>query len=73
MGKKIISSNLIYTYFKILCLGLGIISLSACSVHKSSFDCPNGKGMGCGSMTDVHKAIKGNSFESEVELLNQNK
>ena len=52
---------------KILSLLLGLIGLSACSVHKASFDCPNGKGMGCGSMTDVYKAIKDKSFAEEVE------
>ncbi len=58
---------------KLLCLGMGLMTLSACAVHKASFDCPNGKGMGCGSMIDVHNAIKDKSFESEVETRNKTK
>lgn len=55
------------SWLKILLLSMGLITLSACAVHKSSFDCPNGKGMGCGSMIDVHKAITDNSFISQTQ------
>ena len=58
---------------KLLCLGMGLMTLSACAVHKASFDCPNGKGMGCGSMIDVHNAIKDKSFAREVETRNKTK
>ncbi len=58
-------------WFKILCLGLGLISLNGCSVHKASFDCPNGKGMGCGSMISVHEAIKDNNFPRESDNLSK--
>ena len=58
-------------WFRMICLGLGLISLSGCSVHKASFDCPNGKGMGCGSMLSVHEAIKDNNFPRESDNLGQ--
>lgn len=58
-------------WFRILCLGLGLMSLSGCSVHKASFDCPNGKGMGCGSMLSVHEAIKDNNFPRESDNLSK--
>lgn len=56
-----------FNWLKIFFLSIGLMHLSACAVHKSSFDCPNGKGMGCGSMIDVHKAIKDNSFMSQTQ------
>lgn len=58
-------------WFRILYLGLGLMSLSGCSVHKASFDCPNGKGMGCGSMLSVHEAIKDNNFPRESDNLSK--
>jgi type IV conjugative transfer system lipoprotein TraV len=67
MEKQLIENNKNYRSLKILFLSIGLMSLSGCAVHKASFDCPNGKGMGCGSMTDVHKAIKDNSFKAQVE------
>jgi type IV conjugative transfer system lipoprotein TraV len=73
MIKQKIQGKNIRNLLKLLCLGMGLMTLSACAVHKASFDCPNGKGMGCGSMIDVHKAIKDNSFESKVESRNSTK
>lgn len=73
MIKQITANKNVYSWFKIMCLCLALINLSACAVHKASFDCHDGKGMGCGSMIDVHKAIKNNSFESEVEARNKPK
>ena len=71
--KLLISGPTIKEALRICGLSLGLLGLSACSVHKASFDCPNGKGMGCGSMIEVHKSIKDNSFASEVEERNQSK
>lgn len=52
---------------KLLCLNLVLIGLGACSVHKASFDCSGGHGMGCGSMIDVHESIKANSFTKTTD------
>ncbi len=60
--------------FQISLVSLGLIFLNGCAVHKASFDCPNSKGMGCGSMIKVHKAIKDNSFPKESdETINKKK
>ena len=67
METQLEESNKKYRSLKILCLSVALMSLSACAVHKASFDCPNGKGMGWGSMTDVHKSIKDKSFKDQVE------
>ena len=76
MKNKIISGQVNSTnsgYLKTIYLSFALIGLAACSIHKSSFDCTGGKGMGCGSMIEVHKAIKNNSFDSKVESLNKSK
>ena len=73
MIKQKIKGKNICGLLKLVYLGVGQMALSACAVHKASFDCPNGKGMGCGSMIEVHKAIKDNSFESKVESRNSTK
>lgn len=65
MKKQLIKSIGLSSLFKLLFLSFALINLGACAVHKSSFDCSNGKGMGCGSMIDVHKSIKNNSFEQQ--------
>lgn len=70
MGKQLIKILKSYSALKTIFLSIAIISLSGCAVHKASFDCSNGKGMGCGSMTDVHKAIKNNNFKPQVETQN---
>ncbi len=60
--------------FQISLVSLGLIVLNGCAVHKASFDCPNSKGMGCGSMIKVHEAIKDNSFPKESdEVANKKK
>jgi type IV conjugative transfer system lipoprotein TraV len=60
--------------FQISLVSLGLIFLNGCAVHKASFDCPNSKGMGCGSMIKVHEAIKDNSFPKESdETINKKK
>lgn len=68
-NKKILSSKILIRWLKLFCLSMGLITLNGCAVHKASFDCPNGKGMGCGSMIDVHESIKDNSFSREREPL----
>jgi type IV conjugative transfer system lipoprotein TraV len=40
--------------------------LNGCSVHKANFDCPNNKGMGCKSMTDVYDSIHNKSFGNGI-------
>lgn len=70
MAQQLIKTLKSYNVLKILSLSIGIMSLSACAVHKASFDCSNGKGMGCGSMTDVHKAIKNNNFKNQEDTQN---
>lgn len=67
MISEIIKKQYVFNYLKVLSFSLGVVVLTGCAVHKSSFDCSNGKGMGCGSMTDVHKAIKDKSFAREVD------
>ncbi len=71
-NKRTLIKKIIISSMKLLCLNLALMSLGACSVHKASFDCPNGKGMGCGSMIDVHESIKDNSFSRERESLKNN-
>lgn len=44
-----------------------LFGLSGCGVHKASFDCAGSKGMGCGSMLGVHKAIKNDEFPKESD------
>ena len=70
IAQQTIKNNKVRSWLSIICLGWGLVILSGCAVHKASFDCPDGKGMGCGSMIDVHQAIKNNSFESRVEERN---
>jgi type IV conjugative transfer system lipoprotein TraV len=59
--------------FQISLVSLGLIVLNGCAVHKASFDCPNSKGMGCGSMIKVHEAIKDNSFPRESDEITNKK
>lgn len=53
--------------FELLSLSILAFSLSGCGVHKASFDCSGSKGMGCGSMIGVHKAIKNDEFPKESD------
>lgn len=62
---RILRSNMFSVGLRILCLSLGMFTLSGCNVHKASFDCSNGQGMGCGSMIGVHESIKDNSFQKD--------
>ena len=62
MRKQLIRNTGLSSLLKICLLSAIVMSLGACAVHKASFDCANGKGMGCGSMIDVHKSIKDKSF-----------
>jgi type IV conjugative transfer system lipoprotein TraV len=62
MKKQLIKNMGFYSLLKLFLVSLSILTVNGCAVHKASFDCPNGKGMGCGSMIDVHKSIKDNSF-----------
>ena len=62
---RISRGNMFSVGLRILCLSLGAFILSGCNVHKASFDCSNGQGMGCGSMIGVHKSIKDNSFQKD--------
>lgn len=71
IGNKLdLRSNLrVFTGISIL-----LFSITGCGIHKASFDCSGSKGMGCGSMIGVHKAIKNKEFpkESENDQLSQN-
>lgn len=51
--------------FELISLSILLIGLNGCGVHKASFDCSGSKGMGCGSMIGVHKAIKNDEFPKE--------
>lgn len=62
MKKQLIKNMGFYSLMKLFLLSVSILAVNGCAVHKASFDCPNGKGMGCGSMIDVHKSIKDKSF-----------
>jgi type IV conjugative transfer system lipoprotein TraV len=42
---------------KLAVLAMSFSLVTACGVHKGSFDCPNNKGMGCKGMIDVYQKI----------------
>lgn len=52
---------------KIFSFFVTLLVLSNCGVHKASFDCSGSKGMGCGSMIGVHKAIKNDEFPKDSD------
>lgn len=56
--------------FRVVLLCISMMVLNACAVHKASFDCPNSKGMGCGSMIGVYDAIKSDNFPKGEENFN---
>jgi len=66
MREQLIMNIGFNSLLKICLFSVSIMSLGACAVHKASFDCANGQGMGCGSMIDVHKSIQDKSFEQVV-------
>lgn len=66
MRNQLIKKQSFGSLLRLFLLSIMMINMGACAVHKASFDCADGKGMGCGSMIDVHKAIKDNSF-NQVE------
>lgn len=67
MKNKLFKVRTYYMTLKIFSLIFLLMTISGCAVHKASFDCSNGKGMGCGSMLDVHKAIKDNTFRERTD------
>jgi type IV conjugative transfer system lipoprotein TraV len=64
---RILSNKVLGMDLRILCLSVGLLILNGCAVHKASFDCSDGQGMGCGSMIGVHESIKDNSFSKEKD------
>lgn len=64
---RILRGNMFSIGLRILCLNMSVLALSGCNVHKASFDCSNGQGMGCGSMIGVHESIKDNSFVKDKD------
>ncbi|MCT4635280.1 MAG: type IV conjugative transfer system lipoprotein TraV [Rickettsiales bacterium] len=65
--ERILRSNMFSIGLRILCLSVSMLTISGCNVHKPSFDCSNGQGMGCGSMIGVHESIKDNSFAKDKD------
>ena len=50
-----------------------ILTLSSCSVYKSSFDCPHKKGIGCESVSRVNDLINDDGLDEFVENLESKK
>lgn len=67
--KKNLNLNYTFKLVRMLSLCIALTTLSACAVHKASFDCSESKGMGCGSMIGVHKAIKNDEFPKESDQI----
>ena len=63
--RTILNSKILGIALRILYLSIGVFTLNGCAVHKASFDCSNGQGMGCGSMIGVHESIKDDSFNKD--------
>jgi len=41
--------------------------LSACASNKTQFDCPNGKGVGCKSITEVNDLVNKGSLDAKTK------
>lgn len=68
MSQNIIMNRYVnQKHIRLLSISIFIFCLSGCGVHKASFDCSGSKGMGCGSMIGVHKAIKNDEFPKESD------
>ena len=64
-GKTAINSK--QKLYKVSAVIFLLMSISACSVYKSQFDCAPGKGVGCYSVSKVNDLINDESLDDFIE------
>lgn len=48
-----------------------LLTLSACSVHKTEFDCKAGKGAGCIALSKVNQMVSDDTLQAEIDKQNK--